>query len=71
MAGALVIDFGKKKGMPEDEMKEGGDDMGMEAKKAAMQDMFAAAKSGDWDAAAKAFHDAYMACAGSEGKEEL
>jgi len=44
-------------------------DSAMADKQAAVRDMFAAAKSGDWEAAAHAFKEAYDICA-SGGDDE-
>lgn len=54
-----------------DEPDEGGDPMA--EKKAAVREMFTAAKAGDWDAAAHAFKEAYDLCAAAsvdEGEDE-
>ncbi len=47
-----------------------GDDMALSAKRDALERMFSAAKSGDWDGAAMAFKDAYDACASGESADE-
>jgi len=75
MAGkpGLVIAFGGPKKPAEGadaESGDAGDDVALEAKKAALQDMFAAAKAGDWERAAMAFKDAYEACAGHKESSE-
>jgi len=70
MAGkpGLVIAFGGPKKPAEG--GDAGDDVALDAKKAALQDMFAAAKAGDWERAAMAFKDAYEACAGHKESSE-
>lgn len=45
-----------------------GGDM-MADKQAAVRDMFAAAKRGDWEGAAHAFQEAYDICAGGSNDE--
>lgn len=50
------------------EPDEGGDPMA--DKKAALRDMFTAAKSGDWEGAAHAFQEAYDICAGVAGGDD-
>lgn len=64
--GLLAIIAG---GKPGEEDAESGDKP-LDAKKRALQDMFSAAKAGDWDGAAMAFKDAYDACAGAHDEDE-
>ena len=49
-----------------------GDDGGdpLADKQAALREMFAAAKSGDWEGAAHAFQEAYDICAGAAASDE-
>jgi hypothetical protein len=72
MAGGSILALlgkPKDKGAPDDKspMSSGASDS---AEAAALKDMFAAMKAGEWENAAMAFREAYDACSGSESLDD-
>jgi hypothetical protein len=68
MADGLLALIGGKPGKSKDSEESSGEPKSAKAR--ALKSMYSAMKGGDFDAAAKAFQDAYDECAMAHGDEE-